>query len=85
MGRGQAIWDINNYAVIVYKTNKLIILPPPKSPQLKMIFIMFSSKTLGLLDGCRPVIDLNACYLKGAYGGHLMQAIGRDAKKTQLL
>lgn len=40
---------------------------------------MFSAQILGVLDGCRPIIGLDACFLKGAFDGQLMQAVGRAA------
>ncbi|KAL0325076.1 UNVERIFIED_CONTAM: hypothetical protein Sradi_5076900 [Sesamum radiatum] len=32
----------------------------------------------GFFEGCRPIIGLDACFLKGPFGGQLMAAIGRD-------
>lgn len=43
------------------------------------MFVMFSAQQDGFIQGCRPVIGLDACHLKGKFGGHLMHAVGRDA------
>ena len=32
----------------------------------------------GFINGCRPVICLNGCHLKGEYRGQLICAIGKD-------
>ncbi|KAK4397806.1 hypothetical protein Sango_1256100 [Sesamum angolense] len=32
----------------------------------------------GFIGGCRPIIGLDACFLKGPFGGQLMAAIGKD-------
>ncbi|KAK8632313.1 hypothetical protein V6N13_072707 [Hibiscus sabdariffa] len=33
----------------------------------------------GFKGGCRPIINLDGCHLKGYYGGHILAAIGIDA------
>lgn len=43
------------------------------------LFICFDAQAKGFLAGCRPFIGLDACFLKGPYGGQLMAAVGRDA------
>ncbi|KAL3535413.1 hypothetical protein ACH5RR_003874 [Cinchona calisaya] len=42
------------------------------------LFIMFDTQRRGFISGCRPVIGLDACHLKGPYGGQLMHALGSD-------
>ncbi|KAL2243683.1 UNVERIFIED_CONTAM: hypothetical protein Sindi_0486300 [Sesamum indicum] len=32
----------------------------------------------GFMDGCRPIIGLDGCFLKTVYGGQLLVAVGRD-------
>ena len=32
----------------------------------------------GFLVGCRKIIGLNGCFLKGVFGGQMFNAIGRD-------
>lgn len=43
------------------------------------IFISYDGQLRGFLSGCRPIIGLDACFLKGPFGGHLMYAVARDA------
>ncbi|KAK8627538.1 hypothetical protein V6N13_135147 [Hibiscus sabdariffa] len=33
----------------------------------------------GFKAGCRPIISLDGCHLKGYYGGHILAAVGIDA------
>ncbi|KAL3508263.1 hypothetical protein ACH5RR_027664 [Cinchona calisaya] len=48
------------------------------NPIFKRMFIMFGAQKDGFVQGCRPVIGLDACHLKDKFGGHLMHAVGRD-------
>jgi hypothetical protein len=32
----------------------------------------------GFRKACRPMIDVDGCFLKGRYGGQLLAAVGRD-------
>ena len=49
------------------------------SQLFKRLFICYDAQVKGFLEGCRPIIGLDACFLKGPYGGQLMHAFGRDA------
>ncbi|XP_016194846.1 uncharacterized protein LOC107635794 [Arachis ipaensis] len=33
----------------------------------------------GFKEGCKPLIGLDGCFLKGRYGGQLLSAVGQDA------
>ena len=48
-------------------------------PIFQRMFIMYDAQARGFIAHCRPIIGLDACFLKGPYGGQLMHAIGRDA------
>ncbi|XP_039128981.1 uncharacterized protein LOC120265150 [Dioscorea cayenensis subsp. rotundata] len=47
---------------------------------LRMYVCMQACKN-GFKSGCRPIISLDACFLKGYYGGHLMVVVGTDANE----
>ncbi|KAL3529642.1 hypothetical protein ACH5RR_008964 [Cinchona calisaya] len=49
-----------------------------RNPIFKRMFVMFSAQKIGL-EACRPVIGLDACHLRGAFGGHLLHVVARDA------
>ncbi|CAM8878345.1 unnamed protein product [Rhodiola kirilowii] len=42
------------------------------------IYICLDACKRGFLTGCRPIISLDACHLKGAYNGQIHSAVGRD-------
>lgn len=42
------------------------------------MFVIYDAQIKGFLEGCRPIIGLDACFLKGPYGGQLLHATGRD-------
>lgn len=44
----------------------------------KGIYICFKALKDGWKAGCRPVIGLDGCFLKGICQGELLSAIGRD-------
>lgn len=45
----------------------------------KRIFIMFHACKVGWKSGCRPIIGLDGCFLKGVCRGQLLAAVGVDA------
>ncbi|XP_048491334.1 uncharacterized protein LOC125492672 [Beta vulgaris subsp. vulgaris] len=42
------------------------------------MYLCFDALRRGFLDGCRPFISLDGCFLKAPYGGQLLVAVGRD-------
>jgi hypothetical protein len=50
--------------------------------QVSEIICVICAMKTGFLQGCRPVIGVDACFLKGRYKGMLMAAIGRDANNS---
>jgi hypothetical protein len=54
--------------------------PMPEVPcRFQRMYMSLAAMKDGFRDGCRPIIGLDACFLKGVYKGQLMAAIGRDA------
>lgn len=51
---------------------------PNSAPMFQRIFITYSAQVRGFVNGCRPIIGLDGCFLKGPYGGQLLHAVGRD-------
>jgi len=45
---------------------------------LKRTFISFKTTVDGFLKGCRPLIGVDGCFLKGPYKGVLLVALGLD-------
>ena len=42
------------------------------------MYIRYHAQKVGFLAGCRPIIGLDGCHLKGRFGGQLLAAIARD-------
>lgn len=51
----------------------------PNQNKFKRLYICWGALKDGLLEGCRPVIGLDGCHLKGPHGGVLLTAVGIDA------
>ncbi|KAH7836948.1 hypothetical protein Vadar_007766 [Vaccinium darrowii] len=63
-------------------TIKLTYKPVPgfdNEVKFKRLYICWRSLKRGFLEGCRPVIGLVWCHLKGPHGGIMLTAIGLDA------
>ncbi|KAL5701036.1 hypothetical protein ACHQM5_026418 [Ranunculus cassubicifolius] len=43
------------------------------------LFVAFKASLKGWVEGCRPIIGLDGCFLKGKYGGACLSAMGLDA------
>ena len=57
--------------------------PMPKVPcRFQRLYVSFAAMKSGFLQGCRLVIGIDACFLKGMYRGQLMVAVGRDANNS---
>ncbi|XP_058217368.1 uncharacterized protein LOC131328440 [Rhododendron vialii] len=52
---------------------------PNEGPVFKRMFISYVAQLRGFLAACRPIIGLDACFLKGPFGGQLMHATAKDA------
>lgn len=48
--------------------------------QFTGFFLAFDALISGFVQGCRPVIGLDGCFLKGKYGGYVLSACGLDAQ-----
>ncbi|XP_075633947.1 uncharacterized protein LOC142606495 [Castanea sativa] len=48
-------------------------------PKFKRMYIRYNAQKFGFLGGCRPIIGLDGCPLKGRFGGQIFSTIARDA------
>ncbi|XP_061368303.1 uncharacterized protein LOC133311292 [Gastrolobium bilobum] len=63
---------------------KLQVTPQPipqALPIFDRMYICLDACKKGFKAGCRPLIGLDGCFLKGYYGGQLLSAVGEDANK----
>ncbi|KAL3522551.1 hypothetical protein ACH5RR_015385 [Cinchona calisaya] len=70
---------MKNPGSAAYVVSEVVVLNA--NPIFKRMFIIFGAQKDGFVQGCRPVIGLDACHLKDKFGGHLMHAVGRDGNK----
>ncbi|GMI68820.1 hypothetical protein like AT5G15685 [Hibiscus trionum] len=47
-------------------------------PHFKRFYVCFDTVKRGWKEGCRPIIGLDGCFLKGPFKGVMLLAIGRD-------
>ncbi|XP_072086128.1 uncharacterized protein [Arachis hypogaea] len=58
----------------------LDVTPIPQSPPLfSKLYICLEACKRGFKAGCRKLIGLDGCFLKGYFGGQLLSAVGQDA------
>ena len=51
-------------------------------PRFQRLFISLAGMKKGFLDGCRPVIGVDGCFLKGPFKGQLLAAVSRDGNNN---
>jgi hypothetical protein len=80
------LWD---YCLMVRSTNVsgcLILMverPMAEVPcRFQRLYVSLAAMNNGFKEGCRPVMGVDACFLKGHYKGQLMAAVGRDANNN---
>ncbi|XP_012841115.1 PREDICTED: uncharacterized protein LOC105961430 [Erythranthe guttata] len=79
---------IRDYCGMILKTNPGSVACvtverswPGCAPFFQRVFVQYAAQIKGFKAGCRPVIGLDACHLKGPYGGQMMHAVARDGNK----
>jgi hypothetical protein len=78
----ERLWDYcetlrrtNNGSCVVMKVD----WPNPNlPPKFGRIYVSLTAMKKGFLEGCRPIIGVDGCFLKGPYKGQLLSAVGRD-------
>ncbi|KAL0403665.1 UNVERIFIED_CONTAM: hypothetical protein Sradi_2007300 [Sesamum radiatum] len=66
------------YASIILEAHWLKVDRDLSPPVLQRMYYCLSGLREGFLNGCRPIIGLDGCFLKSLYRGQLLTAIGRD-------
>ena len=61
---------------IVIKTKRTV---PIALSYFQMIYFCFAALKEGFKVGCRKMIGLDGCFLKGLVKGEILTAVGRDA------
>jgi hypothetical protein len=76
------LWD---YCATIKSTNVescILLMVEKHMPEVpckfQRMYMSLAAMKNRFKDWCRPLIGLDACFLKGVYKGQLMAAIGRD-------
>lgn len=82
----QQYWRLRDYCEMILRTNygstallKVNRDCPNSAPTFQRLFVVYDAQRRGFMSGCRPIIGLDACHLKGPFLGQLMHAVGKDA------
>nr|XP_027120629.1 uncharacterized protein LOC113737633 [Coffea arabica] len=51
-------------------------------PRFLRMFISFKAQRSGFVEGCRPFVGFDGCFLKGPFGGVLLTAVTLDANNS---
>ncbi|KAL8115171.1 hypothetical protein AgCh_021848 [Apium graveolens] len=77
------LWDYGDEVLRTNPGSSLFIkggaTEESENPTFQRLYIYFNALKMGFLSGCRKVIGLDGCFLKGYVKGELLTAIGRDA------
>ena len=71
-----------NYAIVVLEHNPSSTIQIMKEDGLFQRLYVCLDATKRSLRFCRPIISLDACFLKGAFGGQLHATVARDANNN---
>ncbi|XP_059654751.1 uncharacterized protein LOC132301519 [Cornus florida] len=83
---------MRDYCSLILRTNpgsvvKITTEPTPieNVRRFQRVFICYSAMKMGFKEGCRPLIGVDGCFLKGPYGGHLLSAVSTDGNNLMFL
>jgi hypothetical protein len=82
----ERLWDYcetlrrtNSRSCVVIKVDQ----PNPNlPPKFGRMYVSLAATKKGFLEGCRLIIRVDGCFLKGPFKGQLLSAIGRDGNKN---
>ena len=82
---------LRDYCVTVQKYNPNTIifvatqrLHMDRIPYFQRLHVCYKAQKVEFVSGCRPIIGLHRCFLKGIYGGQVLAAIGRDGNENMV-
>jgi hypothetical protein len=55
---------------------------PDLPPKFGRLYVSLAAMKRGFLKGCRPIIGVDGCFLKGPFKGQLLSAVGRDGNNN---
>ncbi|XP_059671083.1 uncharacterized protein LOC132316625 [Cornus florida] len=76
---------MRDYCSLILRTNPGNVVKIQTEPiadesvrRFQRVFICYAAMIAGFKQGCRPLIGVDGCFLKGPYGGHLLSAVSMD-------
>ncbi|XP_021721007.1 uncharacterized protein LOC110688546 [Chenopodium quinoa] len=80
------VWDYGK-AVQKYSPGTVVNvvvdgLDRPEPPLFLRMYVCLSQLVRGFLKGCRPLIGVDGCHLKGSYPGQILVAVGKDGNNS---
>ena len=58
------------------------IIEPNTQLKFKRMYVRYNAQKFGFLGGCRPLVRLNGCHLKGKFGGYILSTTARDGNDS---
>ena len=58
------------------------ITEPNIQPKFKRIYVRYNAQKVGFLGGCRHLVGLDGCHLKGKFSAHILLATARDGNNN---
>ncbi|MBA0757839.1 hypothetical protein Gotri_020900 [Gossypium trilobum] len=58
---------------------------PKSPPHFKRFYVCFEALKRGWKEGCRLILSLDGCFLKGPFKGEMLFAVGRDGNNQMYL
>jgi hypothetical protein len=80
------LWDYcetlrqtNSGSCVVMKVDRT---NPDLPPKFGRLYVSLATMKVGFLEGYRPIIGVDGCFLKGPFKGQLLSTIGRDGNNN---
>ncbi|XP_059654328.1 uncharacterized protein LOC132301057 [Cornus florida] len=76
---------MRDYCSLILRTNPGSVVKLQTEPstvenirRFQRVFICYAAMKTSFKKGCKPLIGVDGCFLKGPYGGHLLSAVAND-------
>ncbi|KAL0286779.1 UNVERIFIED_CONTAM: hypothetical protein Scaly_2782200 [Sesamum calycinum] len=73
------LWDYCETVRVNNPGSKIILRRTEGSDVFGKLYYSLHAMKQGFVEGCRPIIGFDGCFLKTVFGGQMLVAVGRDA------
>ncbi|KAL0349920.1 UNVERIFIED_CONTAM: hypothetical protein Sradi_4141200 [Sesamum radiatum] len=73
------LWDYCETVRVNNPGSKIISRRTEGSNVFEKLYYSLHAMKQGFVEGCRPIIGLDGCFLKTVFGGQMLVVVGRDA------